>query len=287
MEEAEARRKRLKAIREDVQKPEEDSGGMGKLENPLVDAPAAQDLPSGFSFYSDPVGALKARRASTSMQPKQAPAPAPGSGPPGLHAGSENPFGKQHASSSGPPVPPPAHHQSKPGLHVMPKFQMNMQWQQGVAAAQRALGVQPQWHQGPGRPPPMTQPRPPPRPPEPWGYPPRAPYPPPMGCGGVGVGRGGGTLGGGRGPSHGGSSIPSRGVGRQQSGRGRGREGGFNVEAYYQPSMLEDPWKHLRQQQQEPPPPHEAAQHGIADQEHNKNHDSRSSAEGDADRPWH
>ena len=48
------------------------------------------------------------------------------------------------------------------------------------------------------------------------------------------------------------------------------------MEAYYQPSMLEDPWKHLRQQHlhQQPPPLHEAAPLGSANQEHDKTRDS-------------
>ena len=78
MEEAEARRKRLKALREEAQEPQEAYGGgmirgvdtyaarpgvccknissvahagLGKLANPLIDAFAAKDSPSGFSFY--------------------------------------------------------------------------------------------------------------------------------------------------------------------------------------------------------------------------------------------
>ena len=43
-------------------------------------------------LISDPVGALKATRASTSMQPKQAPAHQLGSRPPGLHAGTGHSF---------------------------------------------------------------------------------------------------------------------------------------------------------------------------------------------------
>ena len=66
----------------------------------------------------------------------------------------------------------------------------------------------------------------------------------------------------------------------------RGREGAYDVEAYYQPSMLEDPWQHLRQQQQQHPP-NAAAQlssifQGVADDV-----DSKSSTEGATDRPWH
>lgn len=44
----------------------------------------------------------------------------------------------------------------------------------------------------------------------------------------------------------------------------RGREGTFNAEAYYQPSMLGDPWKQLRQQKQLLPPADDGSgrQHG-------------------------
>ena len=67
----------------------------------------------------------------------------------------------------------------------------------------------------------------------------------------------------------------------------RGRENAFSAEAYYQPSMLEDPWKHLRQQQQQQQPPDVAAQPDSTKHEVEEVDGSRSHGEGAADRPWH
>ncbi|CAL8464352.1 g3887 [Coccomyxa elongata] len=62
MQEAEERRKRLKAIRDTAAGPESYASGRGKMSNPLLDGPTAQSSAPSFSFYSDPLAALKSAR---------------------------------------------------------------------------------------------------------------------------------------------------------------------------------------------------------------------------------
>ena len=65
----------------------------------------------------------------------------------------------------------------------------------------------------------------------------------------------------------------------------RGREGAFNTDAYYQPSMLEDPWKQLRKQKQLLPPPADAAQAGSMGKSSVDSDDNILHSKGAADRP--
>lgn len=66
----------------------------------------------------------------------------------------------------------------------------------------------------------------------------------------------------------------------------RGREGAFSAEAYYQASMMEDPWKQLRQRQlqQQPPAGGASAGAGVGA---GGGVESRLDGDGAADRPWH
>lgn len=90
----------------------------------------------------------------------------------------------------------------------------------------------------------------------------------------------------------------------------RGREDAFDVGAYYQPSMVEDPWRQLRQLQLQKKPDAAARADGKAkgtgsrqqQQQHHQSiepvgkaegedagevSDSRLDTEGALDRPWH
>ena len=60
-------------------------------------------------------------------------------------------------------------------------------------------------------------------------------------------------------------------------------EGTFDVEAYYQPSMMEDPWKQLRLRQ--PADPAGLTSNAAGDMAQGS--ESRSHADGALDRPWH
>lgn len=60
-------------------------------------------------------------------------------------------------------------------------------------------------------------------------------------------------------------------------------EGTFDVEAYYQSSMMEDPWKQLRLRQ----PADGAGLASNAAEDMAQGSGSRSHADGASDRPWH
>jgi hypothetical protein len=135
--------------------------------------------------------------------------------------------------------------------------------------------------------PPPSQPPPPP-------YPPGLPHPPHWGQQHPGdgfptsFGRGRGRQGGGRGGRGRGPSMRGRGYnsGGYFLGRGRGNGSGggsrgnalphaANIEAYFSPQMLSNPWSHLERQQR---PAYQGG--GTAD-------GGRLDRDGIFDRPWH
>ena len=67
------------------------------------------------------------------------------------------------------------------------------------------------------------------------------------------------------------------------SGVCRRGENTFDVEAYYQPSMMEDPWKQLRLRQ----PADAAGPASNAAGDMAQGSESRLHADGASDRPWH
>jgi hypothetical protein len=135
----------------------------------------------------------------------------------------------------------------------------------------------------------------PPQPPPPP-YPPGLPHPPQWGqqyptSFGRGKGRrGGGKGGGGRGRgghpasargynsnSYGGPPRGSGGANRGRGGRGNASPPAENIEAYFSPLMLSNPWSHLERQHL---PVATAAGQGAGE-------DGRLDKEGILDRPWH
>ncbi|EIE18702.1 hypothetical protein COCSUDRAFT_60011 [Coccomyxa subellipsoidea C-169] len=155
--------------------------------------------------------------------------------------------------------------QQRPPASFQPGFLRPVQasWAQPMSAPQHPPGGygQPwgplpalspptaQWGARPARPPAYNPggPRPPPGAPLPG--PPQHPGPMQQGRGYHSSGGRGGGRSGGRYSQDGG-----RGRGGPPPGRGRGEgRGEASIEAYYSPTMVEDPWRSLRQTQNRPP----------------------------------
>eukprot|EP00873_Tetraselmis_striata_P012500 jgi/Tetstr1/432764/TSEL_002326.t1 len=213
MEEAAARRARMKALREQASSGVQggfaaaNSSGAGGLANPLVDAleqaAVAPPKPGGFTFYSDP---LATAHRDTGARAQSKPAPPVGPPPPQL---AQLPPRMTVPGPRPPPGGPPfAWHGPVPSQLPPPPH--------GYAF---------------GPPPPGYGPPPP-------GYGPPPPGPPPPGYAPAfqpGPGNGGGRQ----------SKVPRRdGGGRGGGGRGGGGGGGRRG-GYYKPSMVEDPWAAL------------------------------------------
>lgn len=81
------------------------------------------------------------------------------------------------------------------------------------------------------------------------------------------------------------SCAGGRGGGRGRGGRGGGNSGGGGIEAFFNPSMLENPWEALERQL--------LGGAGSGGDPHHKrgwdgeDGEGRAAAEGALDRPWH
>ncbi|GAB4818958.1 hypothetical protein N2152v2_006004 [Parachlorella kessleri] len=336
MEAAQDRRKRLKALSQEAGAQGDFDGGegagAGPLVNPFADDGVAADTTSGpFNFYSDPLGSMERSRlaqqrraeqqqAQRAVQPQQPPAPTvtpsqPQLGPTGAPA------------AGGQPIPPPFQQQQQP-QHVgrspwasggPPRPQPHWQQQQWQSVPQQQWGqpyAQQPYPPQPPLPPPgpggyQGLPAPPAYQQQPWRPPPPGMPPmmrPPGGPGSMQgrVGRGGqqhqhqqpGGRGRGRGYPSGGSNS--------SAGRGRGGAGSRGAEAFFSPSMLENPWADLerrlgvgsavslaakqQQEQQDPGQQPDGLLSSEADAEAaalGKSSEGRLAAEGFVDRPWH
>ena len=122
---------------------------------------------------------------------------------------------------------------------------------------------------------PPAQPPPPPYPP---GFPPHQPHWGHVDAYPTSFGRGGGRRGGGRGGRGRGRAPRGGGGGRGGRGGGRGHHNppAANIEAYFSPQMLSNPWIHLERRQV--PGTNYNAEDGSAGKFDN---------EASYDRPWH
>ncbi|BDA49776.1 hypothetical protein COCOBI_14-3960 [Coccomyxa sp. Obi] len=255
MQEAEERRKRLKAIRDTDDGPESYASGRGKMNNPLLDGPSAQSRAPSFSFYSNPLAALKSARPQPPKVRQDMHAQGQNgaaslghiAAAPALHLplpSGAQPFAPFPQPEAAWPRPQPGPRPGPPSQHTPPSGH-GPQWGRppppfGPPSSQGA-----QWNARPAGPASYNRgpPRPPPGPPPP-GLPHQS-HPIQQGRGYTGGGGRSGAQrnqdGGGRGGGRGGQVGRGRGGG----GRGQGR-GEAGIEAYYSPSMVEDPWRSLR-----------------------------------------